>query len=131
MVCQVCKDVLEEQKNYRWKGTYDLAFGHHRDQESLQASAKNGCCICRALLSKFNTLRRADDKSQNSIAGKKREVKSFLTQASLSYDHQSSAYRLDIKLNEQYHLERLGSFLLKELCKSAHWYTSRKRAKRK
>jgi hypothetical protein len=121
MVCQVCKAVLEEHDNYRWKGTYDLAFDHHRDQESLQASAKKDCCICRALLSKFNTLLRADDKSQNSIAGKKREAKSFLTQASLSYDRQWSAYRLDIKLNEQYNLERVGSFLLTELRKSVHW----------
>jgi hypothetical protein len=111
MVCQVCKDVLEKHDNYRWKGTYDLTFDHHPNQESLQASAEKDCCICRALLSKFNT--------QNSIAGKKREA--FLTQASLSYDRQWSAYRLDIKLNEQYNLERVGSFLLTELRKSVHW----------
>jgi hypothetical protein len=116
MICIVCKDMLEKHTNYQWKGTYDLAFDHHPNKKSLENSAKENCCICRVLLFKFNIQPDADNESQNYIAGKKREA--FFTQASLSYDRQWSAYRLNIRLNKRYNLERVGSFLLKELCKS-------------
>jgi len=115
MVCNVCKEMLEKHKNYRWKGTYDLAFDHHPSQKSLQDSANENCCICRVLLSKFKARPEADHEPQDQPAGKKREP--FFTQASLSYNRQWSAYRLDVKLNERYNLERVGSFFLKELRK--------------
>ncbi|KAE8444136.1 hypothetical protein EG329_000824 [Mollisiaceae sp. DMI_Dod_QoI] len=119
MVCNVCKEMLEKHTNYRWKGTYDLAFDHHPDHKSLKVSAIENCCICRVLLSKFNTRPDADNESQNDKAGKKKR-EAFFTQASLSYNRQWSAYRLDIKLNERYNLERVGSFFLKELRKFVH-----------
>jgi hypothetical protein len=118
MICNVCKEMLEKHINYRWTGTYDLEFDHHPNEKSLANSAKENCCICRVLLSKFKIRPDADNKSQNYIARKKREA--FFTQASLSYDRQWSAYRLDIRLNERYNLERLGNFFLKVLRKSVH-----------
>ncbi|KUJ09351.1 HET-domain-containing protein [Mollisia scopiformis] len=113
MVCTICKDMLEKHINYRWKGTYDLAFDHHRTHQSLKDSAKENCCICRVLLSMFKSRDDADHESHTSIAGKKKEA--FFTQASLTYNRQWEAYRLDFRLNQQYNLERVGSFLLKQL----------------
>jgi hypothetical protein len=117
MICSVCKEMLEKHAHYRWKGTYNLAFDHHPNHKSLEDSAKENCCICRVLLSKFNTRPDAYKESRNHIAGKKREA---FTQASLSYNPQWTGYRLDIRLNERENLERVGSFFLKELRKSVH-----------
>lgn len=113
MVCDTCKDMLEKHARYRWKGTYDLAFDHHPDHESLKNSAKEKCCICRVLLSKFSNRSDADHVSRDENVGKKR--KTNFTLASLTYNRQWGAYRLDIRLNEQYNSERVGSFFLKEV----------------
>lgn len=117
MVCSVCIEMLEKHKNYRWKGTYDLAFDHHESLKSLDKSAKEECCICRVLLAKFKS--RPDSEHENSQpAIALRKSKAFFTHASLTYARQWSAYRLDIRLNERYEKERVGSFLLKQLRKS-------------
>jgi len=132
MICKICTNMLEKHTNYRWKGTYDLKFHHHPNYKSLENSAQEkGCCVCRVLLFKFHS--RPDAESQNYTAPGKR-TEAFFTQASLTYNRQWSAYRLDIRLNKQYDLELVGSFflkqILKELGKSFHIETSRKRTKR-
>ncbi|KAL2074110.1 hypothetical protein VTL71DRAFT_7888 [Oculimacula yallundae] len=112
MVCHVCKEMLEKQAHLRWKGTYDLAFGHHEDEASLEASARSKCCICQVLFTKFNT-RPDEDKKPHIFPGKNNTP--FFTQASLSYNRQWSAYRLEFRLNDRFKLDIVGNFLLKQL----------------
>jgi hypothetical protein len=108
--------MLEKNANQRW---YGLAFDHHPGLLSLKNSVKEDCCICRVLFEKFNSIHpEADQQLQKYSGGKKTEA--VLTQASLTYNREWAAYRLDIRLNKRYNLERVGSFFLKQLRKSGY-----------
>lgn len=112
MVCAVCKTMLEQHKNYRWKGTYDLSFDHHPTRQSLDDSAKDNCCICRVVLDKFKARPETERGGKGYGEAEGRELS---THASLSYDREWIAYRLDVKLGERWKGELVGSFFLKEL----------------
>jgi hypothetical protein len=112
MICLVCRQMLEQHKNPRWKGTYDLSFGHHKTRESLDASAYQNCCICRTVSQIVaSKVQLAEQQNRESA---ETSVEDCFTQASLSHVHKWGGYRLDFKLNRQYNVEKAGSFLLKQ-----------------
>lgn len=111
--------MLEEHKHRRWTGTYDLAFDHHFTHESLESSAKINCCICRVVLAKFKSRPHAEYDPLPSKVVAEKKAPAF-TRASLLYARQWKAYRLDVKMNEVYDSELVGSFMLEELCMSLH-----------
>ncbi|KAH6708824.1 heterokaryon incompatibility protein-domain-containing protein [Leptodontidium sp. MPI-SDFR-AT-0119] len=110
MVCTICEDMLKKHANQQH---YGLAFDHQPSLESLIESAKENCCICRVLLAKFKTIQ------PYAVLGKSMarpgKTEAVLTQASLTYNREWAAYRLDIRLNQRHNLERVGSFFLKQL----------------
>ncbi|KAH6664945.1 heterokaryon incompatibility protein-domain-containing protein [Halenospora varia] len=111
MICDVCKQMLENQKKSYWKGTYDLSFEHHGDELSLRESAEKHCCICTAIWWKVGKLEKGEN-IPNSPGLATWEQRCF-TRASLSYVHQWKVYRLDFRLSPLYNSERAGSFFLK------------------
>jgi hypothetical protein len=110
MICDVCKLMLEEHKNYHWKGTYGLSFEHHIDRLSLAQAAWRDCCICRTIDSKVSRLQPSRGSKTTSA---ERWDQEYFTRAALSYDSQLEVYRLDIMLNGSFNSERAGSFFSK------------------
>ena len=107
--------MLEEHKNYHWRGTYDLSFEHHIDKLSLEHAASQDCCICRTIASKVKALQQADiEPATPAVANWEKEC---FTRASLSYVRQWKVYRLDFRLNRSYNSERVGTFFLKQIGK--------------
>lgn len=107
--------MLEQHKNSRWKGSYDLFFEHHADKESLEISARQNCCICRTVcqivVSKIPSSQHENHDILSPTPGAWEDH--WFTQASLFYVSKNESYRLDFKLNRQYNFDRAGSFLLK------------------
>lgn len=55
MLCDVCFRMLRGQDGRVWKGTYDLHFQHHSDEDSLHRSAGMNCGICRVLYEELSS----------------------------------------------------------------------------
>lgn len=49
MLCEICWRMLRGQVGRQWRGTYDLHFNHHDSLDTLEASHRMGCGICRVL----------------------------------------------------------------------------------
>ena len=95
MLCDVCFRMLRSQEGRIWKGTYDLYFTHHTQEEDLQRSAKMNCGICRVLSEELKQKRLKTDPA---LEIDKEELSVTASLAVLDHPRVHDLYRLDFKL---------------------------------
>jgi len=96
MLCALCWFMLRGQEHYKWRGSFDLNFEHHKSVRSLRKAANSQCRICMALRDQFpHRLSERwyhDDKPLTITAGLREQP------LRTHDDTEQAVYRLDFRL---------------------------------